>query len=368
MKKVIIIQRVVPEYRVDFFKGLANECDLTVLYGNGTKKGAQKNSLNIGDSVIFKKLFSIVFHARFKRFDVFFSFFPTLFFQLMLIKPSLIVTEGATNFPNNCFVYLYSLISGVPVVYWDAGRDVRKKMGLLRLLFENFFVLFQRMSALIFSYTVMGKEYFISNGIDSNKIIVLNNSISIDDMGGLANRCEDIEAVIESQDKHVLLIIGALEKRKLIAEFLYSFASSKILSKECCLVFVGDGEESCTLQNIAIKLNLSAFFFGSVYVGKDAYFTISDAVIFPGWSTLAVVEALSFNKPVFAASHGGPEYQYVIDGVNGYLHEPSRISDLIQNLEAWVQGEFIPRFESCETPSIDAMIQKANSAIQTFLK
>lgn len=126
MKRVAIVQRIFPEYRREFFESLNKKCESIVYHSQGRKQGTYVNSefLNVG---LNKAIISISVMLRLKSKEVYFTFSPFLIFELIRYQPDVILSEGATNLPNNILIYIYSKIFKVPVIWWDVGRDLTYK-------------------------------------------------------------------------------------------------------------------------------------------------------------------------------------------------------------------------------------------------
>jgi glycosyltransferase involved in cell wall biosynthesis len=371
MKKIICIQRVLPEYRKHFFYELSKVCSLKILYGAGASIGAQKNA-EIIDGLNARICSTLRFHLRAKKMDYFISFFPFLMLELLREKPDVIITEGSTNLPNNFIVYLYSLFKKTPVVWWDAGRDIKKKPGKLRAMMEYFLVLFQRRSKSIMSYTEMGRDYFIGNGIKPENIFVINNFSSVVIGADVHKRAIELRSSLDIKSGvKIFLCIGAIERRKMLRQFIEEASRSLVMKCSSVFVFVGDGPDRNYLSTRADELGLNCRFVGSIYEEKDAYYAMSDALVLPGWSTLAIVEALSMKKPVFTAEFGGPEHEFVIDGVTGCKHDPSNLKELIINLEKFISGSFSPditRFDDFAFHGIEGMVEQTMCAVNNCFR
>lgn len=370
MKKIICIQRVLPEYRKNFFLELSNRFHLKILYGRGAFNGAQKNADVVEDlpAVMCK---SLTWHFRTKKMDYFISVFPGLFIYILREKPDVILTEGTTNILNNLIVYFYSFVFGVPVIWWDAGRDANKKLGKLRRFFEILLIIFQKNSEAILTYTEGGRSYFINNGVKDNDIFVINNFSPVEVADNLVDRVSILrKSLMIPYYKKVLLVVGAIERRKLIYEFIAEASKSETLRNDAVIIYVGDGPERNSLIEVAKKSGLTCQFVGAIYKGKDAFYSLSDALVLPGWSTLAIVEALTFKKPAFIPEFGGPEHIFVEDGVTGLKHDKNNLSQLIKNLEDYIGGYFVPNFSAINKSlpsSVKEMVDNAEMAINHCL-
>ena len=51
------------------------------------------------------------------------------------------------------------------------------------------------------------------------------------------------------------------------------------------------------------------------------YFMLCDVLVLPGCSSLAINHAMHYGKPVITVAYGGPEYELIKNGENGFVFE-----------------------------------------------
>lgn len=339
---VVLIQCVCPHYRVDFFKQLSNIVKLTLFYGKGEKSGAYKNAENI-EHINAKKLFAFIVKVNLRENLVRLVFFPTLLYSLYKVKPDIVITEGITNIVNNYFLLLYKKIFKIPLISWESGRRKEKKKNKIRKIIEPFFIFYLKRFDAVITYNETGKRYFLSIGIEPEKIFIAQNSINIEECLKYNKNFSDNFKYVENQkkllglyNKKIVLYIGALEKRKKVHNLINVFKklNGKINNLVC--IIIGDGPEYINLLKLIKKLNIenNCFLLGEVINKKKyLYLYICNVFVQPGWNSLSIIEAMAFEKPVITVQHGGTEYEIINNNQNGIIIERDNLLDLQAKLE-----------------------------------
>lgn len=125
------------------------------------------------------------------------------------------------------------------------------------------------------------------------------------------------------------LFLGRLSREKGVITLLQAL---QVLTAPIRLVIAGDGPDRQALQNMASEHALPVTFTGYLQGGElERTISGSRVVILPSEcyenAPLSVLEAFSYGKPVIGARIGGiPEM--IEDGINGYLFEPGKVTDL----------------------------------------
>jgi glycosyltransferase involved in cell wall biosynthesis len=344
--KIALIQLVCPHYRVPFFAKLAEKVDLVLFYGKGEKNGSWKNAHKI-EGFEHKMLFSINLKFHMKDFFVRLVWFPTLLVHIYKQKPDIIVSEGFTNIVNNICTWLYCKIGVVPWIIWDSGRKKTKPKGLLRKLVEPLNVFFLKQAEAIIAYGSVAEGYFLSLGINRRKIFIAQNTIDTERCFKEAERIKKspkvIERVMEKYNlsgKKVILYVGSLEKRKKVNNLMLVFDEIKERYKNVILLIIGDGPEMKSLLALKQEKNIKdCFFLGRITEGIEAYFLLCDIFVQPGWNSLAIIEAMVYGKPLITVSYGGPEYENVENGKNGFIVERDNLVQLKECIWELINNE-----------------------------
>jgi len=165
--------------------------------------------------------------------------------------------------------------------------------------------------------------------IKSERIVSIHNGV---------NLLPFSNSVEYGNSSHVILCVCRLVWRKGVMYLIY--AMQQILKEyaDAQLIIVGTGEQLTSLKNKVTVLGIenSVHFLG--YVSRQQLFSLyaqADVYIQPSLYEplgIAILEAMSFGKPVIASRVGGiPEM--VTNGVEGLLVEPGNIRQLSESVK-----------------------------------
>lgn len=191
----------------------------------------------------------------------------------------------------------------------------------------------------LITYTEGGADYWRKQGLPEDHVISYHNTIDVE---GLRKAGADIpkEQLMELrhnlgiEGKRVLLFSGRLYADKKVDFLLMAFALLKKSYSEVALLIIGDGEERDKLEQLAKQLELQdVHFLGEVVdpKGTAAYFSLADLLVIPGLVGLALVHGFAFGLPLITTDFPGhsPELEYLSEN-NGSM---TRI-DISQYAEA----------------------------------
>lgn len=139
MPNVVVVYRVCQKWRSPVFARLNSFDDMTVTVVHGEDiKGSKliNDPRPVGFSTVKLRTFCASISVSGRSAVV--ILYPTLFFNLLKLRPDVLLIEGGSNVVNNIAVYLYSFLKRVPVIWWALGElPDRKHSGFIRLLFSS---------------------------------------------------------------------------------------------------------------------------------------------------------------------------------------------------------------------------------------
>lgn len=295
MKKVLLIQGIIPNYRVPIFNALAKKVDLTVVYSAGP----------IPDDVEFKTMciptckFRWHIHTKniyrlAQKFDVVICMLDLsyLYFHLLNVLP-----------------HKYKLI------YWGIGvsagyatrydQDERTAIQLSKAI--------RKADAAVF-YSSYPVSKYSQMKIPPNKLFVANNTVQV--LQG--KKCK----------KDCLLFVGSLYKAKKIFELLSCYYNaSKVNSKLPKLIIVGDGDDAQAIKEWVKSHNFEKeiVLTGAIYDEKtlSEYFSRAIVCFSPDQAGLSVLKSFGYGVPFVTHKNAitGGERLNIISGENGILLE-----------------------------------------------
>lgn len=337
MKKILVIYPGFPHYRNGiieelledkeneyFFIGDKNMMGTSIkAYDfNGNKKFFNTPSFKFKSFVFHKKMISYILKNDFDSYILHSSpFWITILISFFILKlkgkkcynwtHGLLKDED--NFKTKFYINFYKFFDGI-LLYGYGARNNMIKKGFPK-----------------------EKLTVIYNSLDYKKQVINRGKLNIDDFIALKEKLFGI-----NYKRHQLIFIGRLTKQKKLTVLLDLIEILNSKGQKFNLVFVGDGNEKKNLEEITINKNLSdqIKFYGPSYDEFEIYslIAISDCCISPGEIGLTAIHALTYGTPVI--SHNNPNYQMpefesIIDGVNGKLVEYNDMESLVEAVLNW---------------------------------
>ena len=313
---VIIVQQIIPPFRLSFFRELSNRLTepLVVLAGNASKKSSRKSILN--DSQISTIKINNVYILN----DNFTIQYEVLNF-IRTNNVSYVVLEFNLRILSNIPILLYCLNKNIKVIWWGhgfspkTGNVIKKIRVWLVNLVEG-----------IILYEDNALEDMMNYGAKESKVFVAPNAINTDKIKQLVNRDN-------FRDRNNLLYIGRLIPGKKVNLLLLSFA--KIDKKiGLTLTIVGNGTELEKLKELSKSLGIDdrVIFTGEITQEEELsnIFNASLLSISPGYVGLSILHSFSYGVPLVVAKDEchSPEICLFEDGVNGAYFESNDVYSL----------------------------------------
>lgn len=219
---------------------------------------------------------------------------------------------------------------------WDAPIEKQPLMRRIKNLVLRIIpgVIYKQVNV-IFSTGKKNREYFISNGVNKNKIVWIPDVSETPE-------CEysDLRKkyTIPSESK-IILYLGRILQQKGVQNLIEAYALlCSDVKDSSYLLIAGDGENLENCKKLAEKLKIKNIkFVGSVRPSiRGNYFSQCDIFVYPvtyfkGWVDvwgLTINEAIQHGKIVIATEAVGSAYELIENGVNGYQIEPDNIEQL----------------------------------------
>jgi glycosyltransferase involved in cell wall biosynthesis len=120
-------------------------------------------------------------------------------------------------------------------------------------------------------------------------------------------------------------------------------------NRKFAIWIVGDGPERDTLERLVESTGIRDIvtFLGEVpYQSMGHVYEASDVLVMPTFTdviSVAVLEAIRFEKPVIGSKLGGFAGYVVQDGVNGFLFDPTNAEELAAHMRAFIDDPMLVR-------------------------
>jgi hypothetical protein len=342
---LLIIQPILPKYRVPLFKGLCEFYDIHILCNNqsssdgfGNVKDEDKNSFS---SVIYTN--NIFFGNR-------------LFFQrniiktIKSIKPDKILACGATNDFGFWLLLIYSKISGKKLFVHTQGPFNKDSNSIFYKLIYKVIIYF---SYKVILYTKFSYKKLHSLNIFSEKICYVNNTLELPLLEPIVKKKQFNPSPIK------LLFIGRIRSGNGLNKLLNFIQKNKFIE----INIIGEGNHFKELQENYSANNIK--WHGGIF-NPNQIQKISNKChfgVYPGNAGLSIVHYLSLNLPVIVHSnittHQGPEPSYIKNGFNGYTFIDSNDKNTLFSLLEYT-------YKNLSTNNYEKMCLNANTSFKNL--
>jgi len=289
-----------------------------------------------------------------------------------VLKGDLVILEQANKFVLNHFVVLLSMLGLKRVAFFGHGRN-RQQGGRFSEWYKK--AILKRVDWW-FAYTQGTSQYLVSQGVDQDKITVVQNSVDLSKFKSELEMatCDDLAAL--RTELHIMewepvgLYCGGLHSDKKLS-FLLS-AAKKVRERVANfqLIVVGGGVESGQVEVAARDADWIHYVGPKFGTEKARYFRISDVFLCPGLVGLGILDAFCAGLPLLTTRlpiHS-PEIEYLEPGVNGLMTEPEIKSFTDALAYLLMDRERLSRMsqaaqESAARYGMDAMVQRFKNGI-----
>ena len=354
MSRVIIIQRLVPHYRIPVFAQLHRELGWEVVASDRPVA----NGLELARPEDHKWLHPVPMTMSSNNF---YRAYVPMGRIMREFKPDALVAEFSLQLSSS-----WQLALGpkkVPFAFWSQGWNLERGFDSWndRLIQKIRLMLQQRADAQL-CYSDQGAAYLRSQLPAEMPICVAQNAIDIG---------QYVDVPKKRQPGIQLLYVGRLNADKRVDVLIEAFRHLKDRGLIDRLVIVGDGPEGEALRRRAGGID-GIKMAGACYDEDKlaAIYAASDLFVVPGSAGLSVNHALAYALPVLlfddaAAMRHHPEHSAVINGVSGFRIAGSGIEELAAGIAKIFSGPLLPRQRlaesirsfAAEAISIDRMIE-----------
>lgn len=332
MKKVWLLQEIVPSYRVPVFRRLAAVpgIDLTVFYSRPTREMAAENLRNAGDLSGFRSVRLALVELGAAAWQ------PGILGRLLAGRPDVLIA-GECGRLDRLLALLLCRLLGIRVLWFLGGvpyaDPARVRAYATRGRLHRWFGranprdwLVRRADGLVV-YSDHARGFYASQGFDPARIWVAPNSPDTEALEAYGEAWAAEPGRLDAERRRLsprglplLFLLGRLNGARRVPTLLKALARLRDQGLECALVIVGDGGERPALEAEVARLGLDVTFEGAVYDERELarYFLACDLFVTPGVASLAIKMAMALGRPVVTVDHG-LEVHDIVDGVNGYI-------------------------------------------------
>lgn len=299
-KKVLIVYNYILHYRKPFFNELSKRYDVTVLH-SGVK--------SIGRSDTYEEIITPV-----KKLGPFYLQSGVLQ-EMSNEKYDIVISLFDVRWVNILFHMLFRKSDAFHILWgaWVTNSSIANKM-------RGYFL--KKSSANVF-YTYEALNDFSFLEIPTEKMFVANNTF---DVGVRVKSYKD-------DSKFRVLFVGSLDERKENDVLIRAFSNIKgQLPENIVLTFVGNGDQSAYLENLALELELGnrIEFLGRINEPEMLRNVYSESIVSVsyGQAGLSVLQSLGYGVPFLTKVNAisGGEKSNIKDGLNSVFCDDDPLS------------------------------------------
>lgn len=304
---ILLIQMILPPYRLPFFQKLANSplLNLTIAYGRSFWK-SDLESIENPDRLKVYPLRNYYLGRKAQ------AAFQKGFLNLLRRERfEVIIAEFNPRIISNIIVFLYSRIIGNKFIWWGHGTSPNSTDIIIR-----FRILLISLADALICYDAVQAEKFISLGVPREKVFVASNAIDTEEIIPLVSKKG-------LPERHRILFIGRLVPEKKVDLLIRSFfLAQSQLKPGTKLTIIGDGQEREKLENLAKEYSIieKIEFLGSIYSAEmlAPWFNSAWVSVSPGQIGLSAIHSLAFGLPMIVARNEphGPERAAIEEDIN----------------------------------------------------
>ncbi len=316
MKKVLILQRAIPNYRLPLFQALCalKEVEITI----GCAEHDEATSTGIpADNYAGVRILPVKVHKLGGK---------LLFQQVVSLNPyDLVITDISINMVSVPVYLLLCRLKGIPVIGWGKGvpqlLDVPES-GLKRR-YKKFIA--SCCQGLIV-YGQISKKYFESIGLGRKPMFVAQNSVHTErfyeQFEQHAQEGAALRQQLGLQDRFVFGYFGKLTGRKGVDKIIEAFRIVKDMQPASYLLIAGNGPDRARLEKLGADLVAegSMQFMGRVpNGGEGAVLHAIDAYLSYSQGGLGILEAMATARTIISTPEVFPETELLQGNHNCFL-------------------------------------------------
>lgn len=322
MSKVTIIQRIVPHYRVPFFRLLQrcltdHDIDFQLVYG-------QEYPGTVPASVVIDAPWAVRVTNRYIPGPGGMFVWQPAWSHLK--DSNLVIVEQASAFLFNYILQLGRRLGTRKVAFWGQGINVRAKNP--RSIPEQVKSVLLKQVDWWFAYTTHTFNIVKAHGFSTDRVTVVQNAIDNEEFRGAidavtASDVHKLKSLLRIDSGPVGLYCGAFIPPKRIDFLLEAAGLLKQRFPGLHVILMGSGPEEEKGYRAASRYPWIHYVGAKFDAERAVYFKASDVLLQPGTVGLVSVDSFVAGVPLYTTSleSHGPEITFIENKVNGWITE-----------------------------------------------
>lgn len=303
-------------YRLPFYERLCldSRFKFRVFHGRG-EMGTKLQNTKLSDSAVKSTLVKD-WRIRVGRVSIPFS--PFLLCQLLLWRPEVILSEGASSLLNATQVFFYSKLMRKRIIWWSLGSLKGKKYTGWRGVIHKWELFIAKHSDAIFTYSNQGRQFFLDNGVPSERIFIAVNVLDTEKKLKEIKSCSHLAADETGFGEFNVAFIGTITPEKNLEVLIDAILMlNRKHGDRFSLHVIGDGQHMDKLRGYAGGSS-RVVLHGRINHGASQILGRCQVMVLPGLGGLAIYEGMLNRLPVISGYADGTEHD-LIDKSNGFV-------------------------------------------------
>lgn len=328
-KKVAIIWRFLPDYRLPFYLGLQEylaqrDVELTVIYG-------PMNGMGPIDKEKIAPWAKCVRDWRVSLGGIEICWQP---YAAYVRDADLVIVEQANRLLLNYWLMAGRLFRRQKIAFWGHGRDLQATSNSIRNRWKRVFV---KNVDWWFAYTAEVQEAIVKSAFPAMRITNVQNASDTDTLrfaksAATISQLENLKSELALGAGPVGIYCGRIYKDKRIGFLLKACAEIKKSIPTFEVIIIGSGPQEEEIVAAARKERWIHYVGPKFGDARVPYFLLSDVSLMPGAVGLAIIDCFALEVPLMTTKfpYHGPEIAYLENGENGLITD--------DDLESYVTG------------------------------
>jgi glycosyltransferase involved in cell wall biosynthesis len=377
MKNVVIVQRIVCEYRKAFFSVLQKELadrDINLSLIVGTPRPGEE-SIDVLDSLPFgQRLPTTYFYKKT-------CWIHRLYATAKTADMVVVVQENSALYTYPLLITrLFGKTTAPRIGFWGHGANMGRVNS--RILPDKWRKFWQTRVDWWFAYTNKTKQILTNTGVNSNRITVVNNSTDTDSLRNIVNKKQQQSSQLflkifncrKNNKTRVGIFCGRLIESKMITFLLESISQIHRQLPDFFMIIVGDGPLHAEVEQFCANNSWCRWVGAKWSSDRADYLAIADIWLNPGAVGLAVTDAFAVGLPLATTDNKthGPEIEYLKNKKNGLITPPIVKNYTVEILQLLTNDSLLQqtRKEAASDGlkySVDSMAARFASGIEACL-
>ncbi len=322
--KVVILYKLLPQYRKAFFELLKKKLDeagveLILVYGDPEAADASKK--DVVDITWAHKI-------RNRTFRVFGGTFYWQPCRRFLKDADLVIVEQANKLLVNYYLGALRLLGLVRLAFWGHGKNFQARPGdtlsetVKRFLCSkvDWWFAYNATSAAVVKSMGFPEERItlVQNAIDTRALSEAKENVTARDLDALRGR-------LGLRGGNVAIYSGAMYREKRIPFLLDACQRIKKQVPDFEMIFLGAGPDEGLIRDAEERHDWIHYEGPRFEREKVPYCMLSKLLLMPGLVGLVILDAFALGIPLITTSvpYHSPEIEYLENGVNGEVVTPA---------------------------------------------